>query len=202
MTRVIRADQHGPRVVPALLVDASEQASAIVVRARARAEAILAEAEAQASKRRDEAEQRGLQAGRTHARAELASNLELLRRAREELLTGVQAQTIELGMAAAEHIIARELATRPEAIAAIVQPLLDRLRRATSVTVHLHPEDFAWLEAERTELQCSGDLRLEANPQIARGGCLVTSEVGTLDARVETRLDVLADALKKASAQR
>jgi flagellar biosynthesis/type III secretory pathway protein FliH len=37
---------------------------------------------------------------------------------------------------------------------------------------------------------------VESDTAIARGGCVVSSDAGTLDARVETRIDALARALQ------
>jgi type III secretion protein L len=39
-------------------------------------------------------------------------------------------------------------------------------------------------------------LRVAADPSVARGGCLVQSDVGALDARVETQLAAIERALK------
>jgi flagellar biosynthesis/type III secretory pathway protein FliH len=36
---------------------------------------------------------------------------------------------------------------------------------------------------------------VHADPALTRGGCVVDTELGTVDARLETRLDALARAL-------
>lgn len=202
MTRVIRADQHGPRVVPALVVDASAHATAILARANDRARALVAAAEAAADEVAAVAQRAGQQRAQLQVQAELASAVQALAQVREQMLATQPAQLIELSMEAAQHIVGSELSTRPEAIEAIVRPLLSRLRRAQSMVVHLHPEDAAWLEAApalHSELGVRALLRFEPDPEVTRGGCVVSSEIGALDARIESRLDVVARALKQSA---
>jgi flagellar biosynthesis/type III secretory pathway protein FliH len=68
--------------------------------------------------------------------------------------------------------------------------------------LRLHPEDAGWLAqhehalAELCKLsQLEGSLELRTDPTLTRGGCCIESNLGDLDARVETRLTLLAAAL-------
>ena len=103
----------------------------------------------------------------------------------------------------AKKLVASELQARPELIRATVEPLLARLRRAQRVTVRIHPEDRAELERMLEALRARGSqaqhaippVDLEVDAAMARGGCLLESNLGSLDARVETQLQALARAL-------
>jgi type III secretion system HrpE/YscL family protein len=185
--RVLRADRRGPARVPGIVHDARADAAAIVARAREEAEALHAQA-------RDE--------GRAQGRAELAAALLDAAHARDQALVALEAQAAGLALLAAERIVGGALDMHPERIAAIVRPLFERVRRARQLTLRVHPDDRPALDralpalARETELACA--VAIETDPGITRGGCVVTSDAGVLDARVEVRLDALRRALHPA----
>lgn len=182
--RIIKADRSGPRIVSATIQDA-----------RAQAHAIVALAHEDAARVREGAREEG----RAEGRAEVAAMLADLAIARDRMLGELQAQAVNVAMLAAARIVGDELSARPERIADIVRPLLVRLRRARQITLRVHPEDRITLDsalpvlARDVDLACA--LAIESDPGLARGGCLVTSDAGVLDARLEVRLDALRDAL-------
>lgn len=185
MTRIVRAERRGPALIPAVVADANERARAIIAQATAQADATRAQA---------------LEAARAEARAELATEHLALGQAHASELAAQQRQAIELAAAIARTLVADELTARPERIAAIAAPLIARVRRARRVTLRVHPDDVATLELALAQLRerCGvhGALDVTSDTAIARGGCVVSSDAGTLDARVETRIDALARALE------
>jgi type III secretion system HrpE/YscL family protein len=185
MTRVIRADRGGPAVIPAAVADAREQARAIVARAQAEAAALHA---------------RLLDEARVQARAELAAEHAALAQAHAGECAALERQAVELALLAARQIVGETLALAPERIVAIAAPLLTRLRRARRVVLRVHPDDAGTLElalaALRERTGMHGSLHIEGDIGVARGGCIASSDAGTLDARVETRIDALARALE------
>jgi flagellar biosynthesis/type III secretory pathway protein FliH len=185
MTRVVRADRRGPAIMPAAIAGASERAHAIIARAQAEVDATRAHA---------------LEAARVEARAGLAAEHLALAQAHASEHAALERQVIELAAAIARTVVGDELVARPERIAAIAAPLIARVRRARRVTLRVHPEDAAALElslhALRERCGVHGTLHVESDSAIARGGCVVSSDAGTLDARVETRVDALARALE------
>jgi flagellar assembly protein FliH len=74
-------------------------------------------------------------------------------------------------------------------------------------TVHLHPRDLdllreapqlaSWLDGSAPG---AGAPRWVADPEVPRGGCLITSADGTLDARLESQLEALRQLLVDAPA--
>jgi type III secretion system HrpE/YscL family protein len=182
--RVIRADRRGPAVLPAQLLDA-----------RARADALLEAARADAERIRETAREQGRQAGR----AELAAELLRATHAHERALAALEPQAIAVALQAAKQLLAAEVSARPEQIRAIVAPLLTRLRRARSLLLRVHPDDRPalepWLAAARAQGTLPAELTVEPDAALTRGGCVLRSEIGTLDARVETQLAALARAL-------
>jgi flagellar biosynthesis/type III secretory pathway protein FliH len=90
-----------------------------------------------------------------------------------------------------EGLLRDELTLAPERIARLIERELARFRRSLQVAIRLHPDDVATIEcaaelAARFEL---GSVELLADASLTRGGCMVSSERGELDARVETRVE-------------
>ena len=84
-------------------------------------------------------------------------------------------------------------------------PHLARVRRAQHIVLKLHPADAHWLAPHAAELRervgLPGDIEVRADASISRGGCLVESSLGRIDARIETRLSELTRALGLSTAQ-
>jgi flagellar assembly protein FliH len=135
------------------------------------------------------------------ARAELAAERLEAARARQAREAELAEQTREIALLAAQHIVQAELALQPERITEIVTGLLARVRRAERAVVRVHPDDVPALARMRDEHGLA-HVELEADEALARGGCIVATPIGTLDASLETRLDALRSALKKAAAAR
>lgn len=93
----------------------------------------------------------------------------------------------------ARRVIAHELSLSPGLIVHAVRQAATALPAATrELRVQLHPDDLALLRelgAAETHWQ------LQADPALSRGDCRLLSERSRLDARVETRLAAVIDAV-------
>jgi hypothetical protein len=88
-------------------------------------------------------------------------------------------------------LLGEELSARPEHVQSVVDRELSRVRRARRISLRAHPADLALLEpagALCTRLELSGVLTLSADANLERGGCVLESDLGEIDARLETRL--------------
>jgi len=96
----------------------------------------------------------------------------------------------------ARRIVRSEINTRPELIAHVAQEALDTLLlSAKHITLRVHPDDHALVAQGAAEVLQARGARLLADASMARGGCLVESDIGVIDASVETRWRRAAAAL-------
>jgi flagellar assembly protein FliH len=88
----------------------------------------------------------------------------------------------------ARQAVRSELATRPELVVQVAQEALGTLLLAARhVRVHVHPDDQALVaDGAGDALQARG-ARLLADASLTRGGCRIESDIGVVDATVETR---------------
>jgi flagellar assembly protein FliH len=176
---------------------------------RLRAEAKAAEAER--DRIREQARREGLELGRKEA-LEAASKAERERVAREtaplaglleKAAAGVEARVQELAAAAERDLLGLALAVAGKIVKAEVRsnPAAagENLRRAIELTARrqelrilAHPEDLALLEAWLPDLRRRfadlGRVDFEASESVGRGGVVVRSREGSVDASVASQL--------------
>ncbi|MEW9572814.1 FliH/SctL family protein [Rhodanobacter sp. Si-c] len=149
---------------------------------------------------RDEGRAAGLAEGRAAAQQELLQRMAQLDAVCEAAARPLQVfdeqvaqELARLAMVAAGRVVMRELQLSPELVARAVREAANALPAATrELRVHLHPQDLALLQ----ELGAvERHWQLLADPALARGDCWLESERSRLDARVETRLAAVIDAV-------
>jgi flagellar assembly protein FliH len=170
--------------------------------ARAEADAVmsaLARAESQADDLRTAAREEGLREGREEARAALTPGLEALSQAAEAVQADQYARAdrlerhaVDLALFLAEKVIGGALAVEPERVIEAVRGALRGIVERERVTVLVHPEDLELVRDAMDDVRASlGGIEhcvVEAERRVSRGGAVVRTPDGDVDARVETKL--------------
>jgi flagellar assembly protein FliH len=142
-------------------------------------------------------ERAGLEAGGKRAEAMLrrvAQTLEELGGLRQTLIQETERQMVQLALALARRVVHREVTLDPDLAAALAHVALDRLGTTTPATIRLNPEDYT-IVAQDGERWGSVAVTVVPDPSISRGGCLVESDFGSVDATIERQFDELSRAL-------
>lgn len=101
-----------------------------------------------------------------------------------------------IALEVARQVVRTELHVHPEQVVAVTQEALAVLLvSAKHVTVRVHPDELGLVAAGTNEALAARGARLVADAQVARGGCLVESDIGAVDARVATRWERATAAL-------
>jgi flagellar assembly protein FliH len=88
----------------------------------------------------------------------------------------------------ARQIVRSELTQRPELVAAVAQEAIDTLlRSAQHITLRVHPDDHALVAQGAADVIEARGGRVISDADVTRGGCVVESDIGVIDASVETR---------------
>ena len=160
---------------------------------------LLARAEAEAEQVRAAAHAEGYEAGRAEALAALSPALEALQTAvvagREERIAAadqLEVHSVELALFLAERIVGGALAVQPERIVEAVRGALRGIVERERVTVLVHPEDLELVREAMDEMRATlGGIEhceVQAERRVGRGGAIVRTQDGDVDARVETKL--------------
>jgi flagellar assembly protein FliH len=96
----------------------------------------------------------------------------------------------------ARQVVRSELQQRPELVAQVAEEAANAvLMSARYIRVHVNPQDHALVAQGAEEALTARGARLMSAPSVARGGCLIESDAGSIDARIETRWAQAAQAL-------
>jgi flagellar assembly protein FliH len=174
-------------VIPGQVYSAQLEAAELRRRATEDAQAI-----------RSQAYEEGFAAGR----AEAARQLFDLATLQAELAKRTERDATHAALLVAGQLLGSALESDPAKIAALLRPHLERMRRSKRMLLRLHPQDAAWLEQQpallselRSQHTLADTLDVRGDASLERGDCVVESNLGELDARVQTRLKLLAAAL-------
>ena len=167
------------------------------------AHAIIARAEAQAQEISAAAREQGFEAGRRHALEQVGAELrhaagaliaaaQKLADTQAKVQSDVMAELPGAAVEIASRILRQELVLRPDALVRVIRDALGAVTPAARVELRLHPADLAIVDQQKTlltEVLGTADLRLEASPEIERGGCRVETEALTLAAGIVEQLE-------------
>jgi flagellar assembly protein FliH len=125
-------------------------------------------------------------------REQLAGSLEKLSNLSNEIAGHIESDVVELAMQIAKKIVRREVTIDREVAITLVRVSLSKLNQRTAAEVHLNPDDLAYINTRLDALDFRGALTLVEDPSISLGGCLVHTETGEVDARIESQFDEIA----------
>ncbi len=169
---------------------AMDEASRIRHRGEEHARAAISRAEAQVATIHRAAEQEG----RLSGQAQAASLVQQASQAFQGAIEHAQEQVLELALACAKQILQTELQQDPQAMARLVRRAIAEAGRCSRVTVHVHPDDMP-LVAQKVAMD---SVRFEQDASLGRGDCVVHTDVGKVDARLDIQLSALQKAMDQA----
>jgi flagellar assembly protein FliH len=166
---------------------------------------------AEAAAARDAGHQAGYAAGLAEAQEQMAAGIAALAAAvaevgveRERVSSAVEAAAVELGLRIAEQALGAAVEARPEAVVDVVRGALRRLVERDRVTILVNPEDLDLVrgasDALMVELGGIEHCDVQAERRVARGGAIVRTVEGEVDATLSTKLararETLAEELR------
>jgi flagellar assembly protein FliH len=194
------------------------KANAYLAQVKTEAAKIIAEARQEAAQLRKQAQEQGQRAAtetaekslQTRIDSQLKQQMKTALPAIEQVAKSLSAErlrwlqaweghAVRLALAIAEKIVRRELAQHPEIAVSLVREALELAAGSQSIKVHLHPQDHEALGKQIAELarQISSATPAEivADEEVTAGGCVVHTEFGVIDQRVESQLARIAEEL-------
>ncbi len=184
--------EEATRNAETLLADAQQRARTLVEDAAARADGI-----AQDARKRGHGE--GFTAGRDAADREMNDMLvtmrgllEMARAERHKLIESAEPELVRLAVGIAERVLHQQIALDRGVVVEMAKVAIARLIERDTVTVRVNPADLERMRDHRDELIAMGDirnLRVVEDQRVDRGGVVVDTDAGTIDARVGTQLE-------------
>jgi len=98
-------------------------------------------------------------------------------------------EVVKLALEVAKKIVHREVQVDREIVQTLISVALSHVAVKSAVTVHLHPADYNFVLDQRVASgrgdEADREIVLLADKSIERGGCLIETECGDIDARIE-----------------
>jgi len=167
-----------------MIMEANRQARAIVENAEREAQAAIAAA-------REKGEAEG------HASAQ--ELMALSERLQHQLSANLEQEALETAVAACKKLIELELKNRPRTVVDVVTRALGSAKHQREIFVRANPKDAVLLRESKRQLLDSlsraRDLDIREDIALTEGGCMIETEIGIIDARIETQLTTLTERL-------
>ncbi len=188
-------------VIDREVLQAGDQASQIIREAREDAAQIRMEARALLAKVQEDRE-RAVEEGRERGYQEgLQAGLEMLVRVKElrhKLFLDNEREMVKLVFEIAKKLIGREFSENDKAIMNVIRLALGDAV-GDKIVVRLNPQDYETVKKNERELMLSLEgvktLGLREDESVQVGGCVVDTEIGTVDAQLDTQLNAIKKAL-------
>lgn len=185
-------EYHGGYQVDRLLKKVEDEAEELLNSAKARVTDIEIEA-------RDKGYNEGYEKGRTEGFKEVASlmdsmgeTIKSLSEARDVFFQKAEKEMIDLVVFTVGEVIGKEAKTDPTIIHNTIRETLKEVTSAQTVTVQLNPVDLNLAKELTGELiekyENIKGVEFKEDPSIMPGGCYVKTNIGMLDATIETKL--------------
>ncbi len=132
----------------------------------------------------------------TQATAQIGTLLQGFDRQFEQLEAQIAEAVARTAVQLARQVVRHELAATPDLVAKVATEAVNAvLLSARHITVRVHPQDLPLVAEGAEEALKARGARLLADEGIERGGVVVDSDVGAIDARVAQRWTQAAAAL-------
>lgn len=110
-------------------------------------------------------------------------------RLKPALYAQAEREVVKLALEVAKKVVHREVQIDPEIIQTLVRVALSHVAVKSAVTIRIHPADYSFMLEHRAAITRPGESEREmvllADKSMQRGGCLIETECGDIDGRIE-----------------
>jgi len=144
-------------------------------------------------------EKNGLELGQKKVEAILQQLKNLIceiERQRTELYKRYEKEMVQLVLGITQKILQQEVQLREEVVANTLQAAFQYVVDQKKLIVHLHPSDYKFLlahpELRPFAAEESQGVKMVEDPSISRGGCLLETSFGVIDATLDSQFEQIA----------
>ena len=179
-----------------VLQEAQDEAAQCLANAQEQAAALTTAAYEQGFRQGEEAARQALTAQLSPVLGAFQQATTEIAHLRATVLQQAEEDIITLAFQLARKIIQYEALEHREVLAATLTRALEHVVEQDQIVVRVHPDDVQYATEIKEELgHTRSDLKtltVQGDTSVGRGGCLIESSLGTIDARIEAQFDELA----------
>ncbi|GIP36810.1 hypothetical protein J31TS4_00900 [Paenibacillus sp. J31TS4] len=136
--------------------------------------------------------------------SEIRGSLEKAFAKKRQIVQEAEPFLIEMSISIAEKIIRKQLELEPDWVVDLTKHMLSRKKTKGQLTLCVSPSQFEFLYDARDELKLAVDSQAELlivpDSTVEDEGCVIRSDSGSLDARIDTQLMEIKQALLQLAA--
>lgn len=169
----------------------------------------LAEAEAKKKSILDQAYQDGLARGKADAKADYGKKAQELMQAiagladeKSKIVRQAKPEILKLALAIAHQMVKSEISLNQAVTLNIVSEAIEKVTDNTKVIIRVNRADVEFLKLNQDRIaQQLGDVKnliIQEDGRIETGGCIIETNLGYIDATVQTKFDAIKQAINTA----
>ncbi|HNR87272.1 MAG TPA: flagellar assembly protein FliH [Spirochaetota bacterium] len=185
-----------------------------IERGKFEAEKIIKEAELKVSEIEHEAYKKGYDAGREEGYKEgQAEVMRLIDRLgtivstavdiRDDIIRSSEKLMTEMILMIARKVIKDEIVERREVVINNIKEAIKRVKDRDRIDIRVNFADLDMTTAHKDELiklmESLKKVNIYEDSRVERGGCIIETDVGAIDARISTQLDTIEEAIRNTS---
>jgi len=186
-----------------------------IERGKFEAEKMIKEAELKVSEIEHEAYKKGYDAGREEGYKEgQAEVMRLIDRLgtvvstavdiRDNIIRSSEKLMVEMILMIARKVIKDEVVERREVVINNIKEAIKRVKDRDRIDIRVNFADLDMTTAHKDELirmmESLKKVNIYEDSRVERGGCIIETDVGAIDARISTQLDAIEEAIRNTSA--
>jgi flagellar assembly protein FliH len=125
----------------------------------------------------------------------LAHSIQDLVTVRKRHLVEAEEDAVKLAVAVARRILHRELAVDPDSLLGVVKATIGRVDSRDVHRIRVHPDDVAALQRHLAALNLPPRVEVSADRALERGGVIVETSRGSMDASISSQLAEIENGL-------
>lgn len=185
-----------------------------IANAQEEAEHIIEKAAEEATRKEDEAHKKGYDEGREEGFSigkeevdRLITRLNIILssaiKKRNEIIVEAEAQLIDIVIIMARKVVKTISESQKRVVYDNISEALKKLKGRAEVTIRVNTEDLQMTTKHKKEfiqmIEGIEQVRILEDNTVDKGGCYITTDFGSIDARIATQLSELEEQIKKIS---
>lgn len=195
-----------------VLEDAKRQAEEIIRKATAETDEMLAQAQEKIALHMQEVEQQAKEEGYRYGEKLAQQHYQDLIREAEEMkqeaedlykntVLSLEGEMVETILEISRKVIGTELSQNREVVVGLIRQSLQGSFPSEEITVSVSPEDYETVMENREQLmeglQNVREINVKKDSSLKKGGCIVDTGFGSVDAGIETQLKAVEDTFRE-----
>jgi flagellar assembly protein FliH len=132
---------------------------------------------------------------------ELQEQIKNILNLKESLVKEMEKDIVELAIKVAEKVINKKVEEEPELVSNYLIELLPKIEQAKNITIWINPNEIEYVRLSKEKfknlVEDVENINIAPDSRIEKGGCIIETNFGKIDARISTKLEVLKEIIFK-----